>query len=82
VTQLYPRVLGSLFVASYDSQGYGGGILTRLHTGYYFVPFKNDNYMESVTESVTYFVLVPEIAEIILGRGGGGSDTLKERSRK
>jgi hypothetical protein len=23
----------SLFVASYDSQGYGGGILTRLHTG-------------------------------------------------
>jgi hypothetical protein len=26
--------LCSLFVASYDSQGYGGGILTRLHTGY------------------------------------------------
>jgi hypothetical protein len=24
--------LGSLFVASYESQGYGGGILTRLHT--------------------------------------------------
>jgi hypothetical protein len=33
VAQLYPRVLGSLFVASYDSQGYGGGILTRLHKG-------------------------------------------------
>jgi hypothetical protein len=28
-----PRALGSLFVASYDSQGYGGGTLTRLHTG-------------------------------------------------
>jgi hypothetical protein len=28
-----PWALGSLFVASYDSQGYGGGILTRLHTG-------------------------------------------------
>jgi hypothetical protein len=27
------RLLGSLFVASYDSQDYGGGILTRLHTG-------------------------------------------------
>jgi hypothetical protein len=27
VAQLYPRALGSLFVASYDSQGYGGGIL-------------------------------------------------------
>jgi hypothetical protein len=31
VAQLYPRELGSLFVASYDSQGYRGGILTRLH---------------------------------------------------
>jgi hypothetical protein len=33
VAQLYPRALGSLSVASYDSQGYGGGIVTRLHTG-------------------------------------------------
>jgi hypothetical protein len=32
VSQLYPQALGSLFVASYDSQGYGRGILTRLHT--------------------------------------------------
>jgi hypothetical protein len=32
MAQLYPRALGS-FVSSYDSQGYGGGILTRLHTG-------------------------------------------------
>jgi hypothetical protein len=31
VTRLYPQALGSLFVSSYDSQGYGGGILTRLH---------------------------------------------------
>jgi hypothetical protein len=31
VAQLYPRTLDSLFVTSYDSQGYGGGILTRLH---------------------------------------------------
>jgi hypothetical protein len=28
VAQLYPQALGSLFVAFYDSQGYGGGILT------------------------------------------------------
>jgi hypothetical protein len=27
------QTLGSLFVASYDSQGYGGGIRPRLHTG-------------------------------------------------
>jgi hypothetical protein len=28
MAQLYPQVLGSLFVAFYDSQGYGGGILS------------------------------------------------------
>jgi hypothetical protein len=33
VAQLYPQALGSLFVASYESQGYGGGIRPRLHTG-------------------------------------------------
>jgi hypothetical protein len=33
VAQLYPRALGSLFVASYDSQVYGGSIRTRLHAG-------------------------------------------------
>jgi hypothetical protein len=31
---VYPQELGSLFVDSYDSQGYGGGIRTRLHTGF------------------------------------------------
>jgi hypothetical protein len=34
VTQLYPQALGSLFVSSYDSQGYGGGIRTRLQVGF------------------------------------------------
>jgi hypothetical protein len=33
VPQLYPQALGSLFVFYYDSQGYSGGIRTRLHTG-------------------------------------------------
>jgi hypothetical protein len=33
VARLYHQALGSLFVASYDSQGYGGGIRPRLHTG-------------------------------------------------
>jgi hypothetical protein len=32
VVQLYPQAPGSLFIAFYDSQGCGGGILTRLHT--------------------------------------------------
>jgi hypothetical protein len=31
MTRLYPQALGSLFVASYDSQGYGG-IRPRVHT--------------------------------------------------
>jgi hypothetical protein len=33
VAQLYPQALGSLFVTSYDSQGYGWGIQDRLHMG-------------------------------------------------
>jgi hypothetical protein len=38
VTRLYPQALGSLFVASYDTQGYGGDIRTRLHRGLAWVP--------------------------------------------
>jgi hypothetical protein len=34
MAHLYSWALGALSVASYDSQGYGGGILTHLHTGY------------------------------------------------
>jgi hypothetical protein len=33
VARIYPQAPSSLFIALYDSQGYGGGILTRLHTG-------------------------------------------------
>jgi hypothetical protein len=33
VAQFYLQTLGSLFVASYDYQGYGGGIRTSLHAG-------------------------------------------------
>jgi hypothetical protein len=33
VAQLYPRSLCSLSVATYDLQGYCGGILTRIHRG-------------------------------------------------
>jgi hypothetical protein len=32
VAQIYPRALGSLSVASYDWQGYDGGIITQLLT--------------------------------------------------
>jgi hypothetical protein len=33
VAQLYPQASDSLFVASYVSQGCGGGIVTRLRMG-------------------------------------------------
>jgi hypothetical protein len=33
VARLYHQALGSLFVDSYDSQGYGGVVRRRLHTG-------------------------------------------------
>jgi hypothetical protein len=33
VAQFNPQALGFLLVASYQSQGYGGGIPSRLHTG-------------------------------------------------
>jgi hypothetical protein len=45
VARLYPQALGSLFVTSYDSQGYGGGIRTRLHTG----------VTDPTTQSQSYF---------------------------
>jgi hypothetical protein len=32
VVQLYSQAPGSLFIVFYDSQGYGGGIVTCLHT--------------------------------------------------
>jgi hypothetical protein len=34
MAQLNLQALGSLFIASYNSQGYGGGIRTSLHTGF------------------------------------------------
>jgi hypothetical protein len=40
VAQLYPQALGSLFIASYNMQGYGGGIRFCLHMGHFsYFPF-------------------------------------------
>jgi hypothetical protein len=50
VAQLYPQALGSLFVASYDSLGNGGGILTRLHIGMWYNMFKKNPWPESASE--------------------------------
>jgi hypothetical protein len=37
VAQLYPQTLGSLFVTSYDSQGWGGGIRPHFHKGVWII---------------------------------------------
>jgi hypothetical protein len=42
VAQLYPQATVSIFIAFYYSQGYGGGILTRLHTGGIYVLIANN----------------------------------------
>jgi hypothetical protein len=48
VAQLYLRALGSLFVATYDSQRYGECILTRLQTGTQnYVLFADEIYSPS-----------------------------------
>jgi hypothetical protein len=39
VVQLYPQPLGSLFVAFYDSEGYGGGIRTPPPHGIHFLTY-------------------------------------------
>jgi hypothetical protein len=51
VTQLYPRSLGSLYVASCDSQGYGGGILDLPQPGgpgpHIYIPQEQDGPVQS-----------------------------------
>jgi hypothetical protein len=37
VARLYPQALGFRFVASYVSQGYGGGIRPLLHMEYIYI---------------------------------------------
>jgi hypothetical protein len=42
VARLYPQALGSLFVASHDSKGYGGDIRPRLHMDRIENPFSHE----------------------------------------
>jgi hypothetical protein len=55
VAQLYPGALGSLYVASYDSQGYGGGILTLPQPGgpgpCVYIPQEQDGLVQSQSQS-------------------------------
>jgi hypothetical protein len=53
VAQLYPQALSPLFVASYDSQGYGGGIRTRIHAGPHPLTQLNCQFKVKVTLQLT-----------------------------
>jgi hypothetical protein len=72
VAGLYPQALGSLFVASYDPQGYYGGIRPRLHTGmlYYrcvraaFIGLRFD------------FLSLSEVVEVTTSLIGGTQESL------
>jgi hypothetical protein len=50
VVQLYSQAPDSLFVASYDSQGYDGGIRTRLQEGY-----KYEHRLHNIYKWSSYF---------------------------
>jgi hypothetical protein len=58
VAHLYPQALGSFFVTFYDSQGYGGGIWTRLHAGnlwrleFFYIIYRNSVH----TSQETYYI--------------------------
>jgi hypothetical protein len=45
VAQLYHRELGFRFVASYYSQDYSRGVLTRLHTGLLLLPLELEFFL-------------------------------------
>jgi hypothetical protein len=69
VAQLYPQRLGSLFVASYDSQGYGGIMRPRLHTGFNTLCLSSHNsslYIQllTATDLVIYRVSQEECARL------------------
>jgi hypothetical protein len=72
VVQLYPRALGSLFFASYDSQGYGGGIRTRSHTSLANLPppcslysLDTDRIGNTVSNSSIIVAYIPSVAILV-----------------
>jgi hypothetical protein len=56
VAQIYPRALGSLSVASYDLQDYGGGILSRLHTGSHLSPTLFNMYINDTPQTTDVYL--------------------------
>jgi hypothetical protein len=58
VAQLYPQALGSLFVALYDSKGYGGGIQTLPNCAHYInIYILGADPIENTAFNITSFVV-------------------------
>jgi hypothetical protein len=67
VAQLYPRALGSIFVASYDSQGYGGGIRPRLQNGrwsLFYIYIASERTKQKTPFNISYTVAYVSVAAI------------------
>jgi hypothetical protein len=58
----YHQALGSLFVASYDSQGYGRDIQPRLHMGYSSRPYGSRGRTQQKTPFLTAAMLGYDVA--------------------
>jgi hypothetical protein len=67
---LYPQALGSLFIASYDSQGYGGSIRTLLHTGYLGIKICLNNILrnKAPTSQKTHYICIRKTDLLMLFR--------------
>jgi hypothetical protein len=69
VAQLYPWALSSLYVASYNSQGYGGGILTLPQPGglgpSIYIPQEQDVPVQSLKSNVKA-TLWPTVSQYVL----------------
>jgi hypothetical protein len=63
VAQSYPQALGSIFVTSYDLQGYGGGIQTHLHTGINYNSKSKSKLLYDWRFTANQFVLAASIPE-------------------
>jgi hypothetical protein len=69
VARLHTQALDSLFIASYDVQGYGGGIRPRLHIGVtrevHLNVYKPSSYLRGNTLSITKANLLMRLRKII-----------------
>jgi hypothetical protein len=74
VAQLYPQAAGSLLVAFYVSQGYDGGILTRLQMGLVeIITADNEGYFAAKTSPGCKSCIFTTHCTLALPRNGSQS---------